>query len=63
MPVYNDAKYLKHSVKSILNQTYSDFEFLIVDDGSEYNTEEIISDFRDSRINYKKTEQEKLTNS
>ena len=50
MPVYNDAKYLKHSVKSILNQTYSDFEFLIVDDGSEDNTVKIISDFRDLRI-------------
>lgn len=60
MPVYNDAKYLKHSVKSILNQTYRDFEFLIVDDGSEDNTEEIISDFRDSRIIYKKTEHKGL---
>ncbi len=56
MPVYNSARYIKQSVKSILNQTYKDFEFLIIDDGSTDNTGEIISGFKDSRINYRKIE-------
>lgn len=56
MPVYNSARFLRQSVKSILNQTYKDFEFLIIDDGSTDNTGEIISGFKDSRINYKKIE-------
>jgi glycosyltransferase involved in cell wall biosynthesis len=34
MPVYNTAKYLEECIESILNQTYSDFEFIISDDGS-----------------------------
>lgn len=54
MSVYNDSKFVKHSVLSILNQTYKDFEFLIIDDGSEDDTESIINDFKDSRIVYKK---------
>jgi glycosyltransferase involved in cell wall biosynthesis len=52
MPTYNCAKYITQSVKSVLNQTYKEFEFLIIDDGSEDNTEEIISRFKDSRIKY-----------
>ena len=54
MSVYNDAGFLRNSIKSILNQTFSEFEFLIIDDGSTDNTEEIISGFNDSRIIYKK---------
>lgn len=55
MPVYNDSKYLEASVKSILNQTHSDFEFIIVDDGSEDNPEKIIDRFKDTRIKFLKT--------
>ena len=54
MAVYNDAEYLKYSVRSILNQTFKDFEFLIIDDGSTDNPEEVLNSFKDSRINYKK---------
>jgi glycosyltransferase involved in cell wall biosynthesis len=54
MPVYNDSQYLQNSIKNILNQTHKDFEFLIIDDGSEDNTEEVIKRFKDSRINYRK---------
>ena len=56
MPVYNGAKHIRSSIKSILNQTYKDFEFLIIDDGSTDNTEEIVHGFNDPRIIYKKTE-------
>jgi glycosyltransferase involved in cell wall biosynthesis len=55
MAVYNDSQYLRSSIKNIVNQTHEDFEFLIIDDGSEDNTEEVINGFKDSRINYKKT--------
>lgn len=56
MPVYNSGKYVGSSIKSILNQTFRDFEIIIVDDGSTDNSEEIISSFKDSRIRYFKTE-------
>lgn len=54
MPVYNDSEFLRSSMNSILNQTYRDFEFLIIDDGSVDETEKIINGIDDSRINYKK---------
>lgn len=54
MATYNDSKFITSSVKSILNQTYKEFEFLIIDDGSKDNTDEIINKFKDSRIVYKK---------
>ncbi len=56
LPTYNNAEYLKTSVKSILNQTFRDFEFLIIDDGSGDNTEEVVNSFNDSRICYIKKE-------
>lgn len=51
MPVYNGSMYIRESIESILNQTFSDFEFLIVDDGSSDNSVEIINTYKDSRIN------------
>ena len=50
MPVYNAEKYLKPALESILNQTYKDFEFLIIDDGSTDKSLEIIKSYNDSRI-------------
>lgn len=50
IPVYNAEKYIKRTIESCLNQTYSDFELLIVDDGSTDNGVEIIKSFNDSRI-------------
>lgn len=52
MPTFNAAKFLPYSINSILNQTYQDFEFLIVDDGSTDNTREIIDSYSDERMNY-----------
>lgn len=50
LPVYNAQKFLKDAIESILNQTFEDFELLIIDDGSEDESPAIISGFADSRI-------------
>ena len=50
MPVYNGQKYLRKAIDSILNQTFTDFEFLIINDGSTDNTEKIIKSYSDPRI-------------
>lgn len=52
MPVYNNASYLQEAVDSILSQTFQDFEFIIVDDGSTDGSSEILKDYskKDKRI-------------
>ena len=50
MPVYNGEQYLHDTIESILAQTYKDFEFLIVDDGSTDRSPEIINSYNDPRI-------------
>lgn len=50
MPVYNCELYIQAAVESILNQTYTDFEFLIIDDASTDATLSIIKSYTDSRI-------------
>jgi len=50
MSVYNGEEFVAEAIESILAQTYSDFEFVIVNDGSTDKTREIIERFRDSRI-------------
>ncbi len=52
MPVLNGEKYLAEAMRSILEQSLSDFEFIIINDGSTDKTEEIIKSFNDSRIVY-----------
>lgn len=49
---YNYANYIGEAIISILNQTYKDFEYIIVDDGSTDNSESVIRNFSDSRIRY-----------
>ena len=57
MPVYNTKEeFLRAAIESILNQTYSDFEFIIVNDGSTNNAEEVILSYKDDRIVYLKQE-------
>ena len=53
-PVYNREKYLVKCIESILNQTYENFEFIIIDDNSSDLTVNIIKDYllRDSRIKF-----------
>ncbi len=50
MPVYNGENYLNDSINSILNQTFKDFEFLIINDGSTDKSLDIIKSFKDERI-------------
>ena len=52
MPVFNGKEYLADSINSILKQTYSNFELIIINDGSKDNSEDIIKIFTDTRIKY-----------
>lgn len=58
MPSYNTAKYISAAIESILNQTYENWELIIVDDCSTDNTDEILTEYakKDSRIRYYKNE-------
>lgn len=47
MPVYNYGKYLRYAIESILNQTYSNFEFIIIDDASTDNSYEIVCRYKE----------------
>ena len=54
IPTYNCAKYILQTIKSVLSQSYTDCELLIIDDGSVDNTESIVKEIKDSRIIYLK---------
>ena len=56
MPAYNSARFIRESIGSVLAQTYTDWELLIVDDGSTDNTAEIIASFQDERIHMMRNE-------
>lgn len=50
MSVYNGEKYLREAIDSILNQTFTDFEFIIINDGSTDGTREILESYSDPRV-------------
>ena len=50
MPIHNSEQHIEEALKSILNQTYKDFEFIIVNDGSKDKSVDIIKKFNDKRI-------------
>ncbi len=54
IPAYNSEKFIKRTIQSVLNQTYKNFELIIVDDGSTDNTKEIVREFqkKDPKIKY-----------
>ena len=49
LSTFNDEKYIAEAIESVLNQTYKNFEFIIVDDGSTDNTNRIIKSFDDEK--------------
>lgn len=50
LPAYNAEKYIRESVESILAQTYPHFELLVIDDGSDDKTAEIVASIKDARL-------------
>lgn len=52
MPTYNRAFYLKEALISVLNQSFEEFEIILINNASTDNTEEVIKEFSDSRIRY-----------
>lgn len=56
MPSWNTGRFIAESIQSVINQTYSNWELLIVDDCSSDNTDEIVTSFNDNRIRYLKNE-------
>ena len=56
IPTYNRADFIGKTIHSLLLQQYTDFEILVIDDGSKDNTEEVISEVKDPRLHYYKKE-------
>jgi SAM-dependent methyltransferase len=56
MPVFNGARYLRAAVNSILEQTWADFEFIVVDDGSTDETSAILKSYSDERLHVHRIE-------
>lgn len=57
IPTYNRAHLIERSIRSVLNQTYKEFELLIIDDGSTDSTKEIVESIKDNRIRYIRCEE------
>lgn len=51
IPVYNGARYLRYALESILEQTYRDFEIVVINDGSTDESESVVRSYNDPRIN------------
>lgn len=56
MPSWNTGKFIDRSIESVIKQTYTNWELIIVDDCSTDNTDEVLSNYKDSRIRYFKNE-------
>lgn len=52
MPAYNHEKFVGDAIESVLHQSFEDFEFIIINDGSTDRTAEIINEYKDKRIKY-----------
>ena len=58
IPTYNRAPFIKRTIESFLSQSYSNYEIIIVDDGSNDNTEDIVNAISDDRVHYYKKNNE-----
>lgn len=58
IPTYNREKFIVKTIQSVLSQTYTNFELIIVDDGSTDNTEKFVRNIKDKRIKFFKKENE-----
>ena len=56
IPVFNGENYISEAIKSVLAQSYTNFELIIVDNCSTDSTQKIVREFHDKRIKYKKNE-------
>ena len=56
MPSWNTAGFIAESIRSVIDQTYTKWELIIVDDCSTDNTDEVVASFHDDRIRYFKNE-------
>ena len=56
IPLYNKEKYVAQTLQTVLKQSFSDFEIVVINDGSTDNSEQIVKSFSDSRIKYFSTE-------
>ncbi len=56
MLTYNRANFIGEAIASVIAQTYTNFELIIIDDGSSDDTAAVIESFKDSRIHYQKHE-------
>jgi len=54
MPTYNHGRFIGEAIASVLNQTYKNFELIIIDNYSDDDTEKIITSYEDDRIKYSK---------
>lgn len=52
VPIFNSEKYLKKCIDSLINQTLSDMEFILINDGSTDGSDSIVKSYNDSRIKY-----------
>jgi len=50
VPVYNGKKTIQETIESVLNQTFSDFELIVINDGSQDSTLEVIANIQDARL-------------
>jgi glycosyltransferase involved in cell wall biosynthesis len=59
LPTYNRASQIVETIKSVLNQSFTNFELIVVDDGSTDNTQQVIENINDVRLRYIRYEQNK----
>ena len=57
MPSYNTGKFIKETINSVINQTYNNWELIIVDDCSTDNTDDVVKTIKDNRIKYIKNKE------